>query len=60
MKDIKKYYLLLYKIACEQWEKKWVLYRNRAYIWAFLNWKCYILNSKNELLNITNKKFIIF
>lgn len=59
MEKLENYYIGLYKIACEKWITRNILYRNRLYKAAFYLWKCYILNSKNEILNITDKKFII-
>ena len=57
--NLKEYFIWLYEIACENWETQLILYRNRAYKWAFYMWKCYILNSKNELLDITDKNYKI-
>lgn len=59
MAKLQNYYTGLYKIACEKWTIRAVLYRNRLYKGAFYLWKCYILNSKNEILNITDKNYII-
>lgn len=58
-KNLKDYYIWVYEIACKNWYVKTILYRNRFYEWAFYAWKCYILNSKDELIDITDKKYKI-
>jgi len=51
--------LLFYKMYSINWIKKFVLYRNRLYKAILKNDNVFILNSKNKLINIKSKKYII-
>ena len=50
--DIQRYYEMRKK-----GQEKYLYYRNALYVGACYHWGVYILNSKNRLLNIADKKY---
>ena len=51
--------LLFYKMYSINWIKKLVLYKNRLYKAILKNDNVFILNSKNKLINIKDRKYIV-